>query len=122
MLPLLSVTTWLTVPRVAPPLVLTVRPVVSPGNDVLGTALRARALLVFARLIARGLAFSRPWLLGARVVGVVFEWIALFGFACVIAFGEAFTEPRVLTRASSALWLGPPTFAPAFAPALTLAW
>ena len=116
--PSLPVITWLTVPIVAPVLLFTVMLVVRPGSDALGTAPRARTLFEFARLIARGLAWSRPWLLGARTVGVVVvvvPWTALLVFDLSTPCGDALIEPWLFTRASIPVWLGPR------APALTLA-
>jgi hypothetical protein len=44
MLPLVSVTIWLTVPSVVPVLLCTVTPVVSPGSAAAATAPAARTL------------------------------------------------------------------------------
>src|SRR3954471_23447088 len=65
------VTIWLTVPRLTPADVCTLRPVVSPGSAVPATAPRASTLLGLACAIPLGEACSRPWLLTALVVGVV---------------------------------------------------
>src|SRR5438309_1802982 len=57
------VTIWLTVPSVAPPLVLTVRPVVSPASEPLATAPPASTLRELACAIPVGEACIGPWLL-----------------------------------------------------------
>src|SRR5437588_70931 len=62
MLPLVSVTTWLTVPIVVPALLLTVRPVVRPGSVLAATCPLARTLRGLAWLMPLIEAWLGPWL------------------------------------------------------------
>jgi hypothetical protein len=68
--PSVPVTIRLTVPIVAPPLLLTVRPVARPGRALLGTEARANALLGLAREIAFKDACISDWLVAPRTLVV----------------------------------------------------
>jgi hypothetical protein len=105
MFPLLSVTTWLTVPIMVPLLFWTERPVVRPGNAVLDTCPPARTLCELALAIPVVDAWLGPWLTptaGFVVVLVVVE----LRFSAL--FELALSEP----------WLFTPAFIPALAPPL----
>lgn len=110
--PSVPVTTWLTVPSVAPLLLLTVRPMLRPGSAVVGTLLWASTLLELELLIPIGDACISPWLVVVAVAGgtvvVVLVCSALFVFERKMPCGDAFNEPWLLARAPMAAPLGPP--------------
>src|SRR4051812_24453248 len=109
--------TRLMVPTCVPLLLLTTRPVVSPGSVLLATAPRARTLFELAWAMPVGDAFAGPWLLTVAcelplavpvvvVVGVVIGAVVvcmvlpvggldntLFSFACEMPVGDALPGP-----------------------------
>src|SRR5689334_19432816 len=103
-LPSVPVTTRLTVPMVAPPLPLTVRPVLRPGRTLACTAPRARALLGLARSIDLKDACITPWLLvRADKLALAFNpaLLPVRTIACVCAAGVTLTALLVLVRAAA---------------------
>ena len=115
--PSLPVITWLTVPIDIPPLLLTLRPVVSPVRAVLDTAPRASTLLLLAWLMPFADAFAGPWLrtvacefvltfVSALVVGAeVILLRTLFGLAFMMPLDDAFAGPWLFIPAPAG---GPP--------------